>query len=262
MLLVTGAGGNVLVISGGEGLVLVNGGSQERSPELLKTIAGARVVALFNTDWHPDHTGSNEAIARSGGQIVAHENTKQYLANELFVEWEKRTYKARTAQALPTRTFLTTGTMSAGKETLKYGHLGQAHTDGDIYVFLPASNVLMTGDVMSVGTYPIADYTTGGWLGGMVTATKTMLDLTNADTRIVPGTGPVQTRADLQAQFDMLTTMRERLPKMMRQGMGTEDMLAAGCTKEFDAKWGDPTLFVTTSYRGLWLHVRELGGIV
>jgi hypothetical protein len=72
----------------------------------------------------------------------------------------------------------------------------------------------------------------------------------------------VQTRADLQAQFDMLTTMRERLPKMMRQGMGTEDMLAVGCTKEFDAKWGDPKLFVTTSYRGLWLHVRELGGIV
>jgi cyclase len=266
VFLVSGAGGNVLVITGGEGLVLVNGGSQERSSELLKTIAdqagSARVSALFNTDWHPDHTGSNEALGRSGAQIIAHENTKQYLANELFVEWEKRTYKARTAQALPTKTFLTTGTMSAGKETLKYGHLGQAHTDGDIYVFLPVSNVLMTGDVMSVGAYPIADYTTGGWLGGIVNATKTMLDLTNADTRIVPGTGPAQTRADLQAQFDMLTTMRERLPKMMRQGMGTEDMLAVGCTKEFDAKWGDPHLFVTTSYRGLWLHVRELGGIV
>ena len=256
----------MLVVRGTDGLVMINGGSAERSSELLKTIAdqsgGRRVTTLFNTDWHPDHTGSNEALAKGGAQIVAHENTKQYLANELFVEWEKRTYKARTAQALPTKTFLTTGTMTAGGETLKYGHLGQAHTDGDIYVFLPASNVLMAGDVMSVGAYPIADYTTGGWLGGMVTATKTLLDLTNADTRIIPGTGAVQTRADLQAQFDMLTTMRERLPKMMRQGMGTEDMLAAGCTKEFDAKWGDPHLFVTTSYRGLWLHVRELGGIV
>ena len=266
VFLVSGAGGNVLVVTGGDGLVLVNGGSQERSPELLKTIAdhtsGARVTTLFNTDWHPHHTGSNEALSKSGAQIIAHENTKQYLANELFVEWEKRTYKARGAHAVPTKTFLTTGTLSAGRETLQYGHLGQAHTDGDIYVFLPASNVLMAGDVMSVGAYPIADYTTGGWLGGMVTATKTLLDLTNADTRIVPGTGPVQTRADLQAQFDMLWTLRERLPKMMRQGMGTEDMLAAGATKEFDAKWGDPRVFVTTSYRGLWLHVRELGGIV
>src|SRR6185295_20163041 len=209
------------VVTSPDGPVLINGGAQERSPELLKMIAdqsgGKRVVALFNTDWHPDHTGSNDALGKSGIQIIAHENTKQYLANELFVEWQKRTYKARAPQSLPTKTFLTTGTMTVGSESLKYGHLGQAHTDGDIYVFLPSSNVLMAGDVMSVGSYPIADYTTGGWLGGMVTATKTLLDLTNADTRIVPGTGPVQTRADLQAQFDMLTTMRERLPKMMRQ---------------------------------------------
>lgn len=264
--LVSGGGGNVLVVSGPDGLVLVNGGSPERSPDLLKTIAdqsgGKRVLALFNTDWHPDHTGSNDALGKSGAQIIAHENTKQYLANELFVEWEKRTYKARAPQSLPTKTFYTTGSLTVGPETLKYGHLGQAHTDGDIYVYLPVSNVLMTGDVMAVGRYPIADYTTGGWLGGLVTATKTMLEMSNADTRIVPGTGPVQTRADLQAQFDMLTAIRERLPKMMRQGMGTNDMLAAGATKEFDSKWGDPTLFVTTSYRGLWLHVRELGGIV
>src|SRR5215510_3282761 len=264
--LVSGSGGNVLVVSGPDGLVLVNGGSQERSTELLKTIAdqsgGRRVLTLFNTDWHPDHTGSNETLGRSGAQIIAHENTKQYLANELFVEWEKRTYKARSKESLPTRTFLTTATMTVGSEPLKYGHLGQAHTDGDIYVYLQSSNVLMTGDVLSVGAYPIADYTTGGWLGGMVTATKTLLDLSNADTRIVPGTGPVQTRADLQAQFDMLSAMRERFAKMMRQGMGREDMLAAEATKEFDAKWGDPTLFVTTAYKGMWLHVRELGGIV
>src|SRR5262245_46213061 len=263
---ISGAGGNVLIVTAADGLVMINGGSPERSPELLKTVSdqsrGTRVVTLFNTDWHPDHTGSNDALGKNGTQIVAHENTKQYLANELFVEWEKRTYKARAPQALPTKTFLTTGSMTAGAERLQYGHLGQAHTDGDIYVFLPGSNVLMAGDVFTVGKYPIADYTTGGWLGGMVTATKTLLDLTNANTRIVPGTGPVQTRADLQAQYDMLSAMRERFAKMMRQGMGREDMLAAGATKEFDAKWGDPTLFVTTSYRGLWLHVRELGGIV
>jgi len=265
-VLVSGGGGNVLAINGPDGVVMINGGSADRSSELLKTIAdhsgGKRVVTLFNTDWHPDHTGSNDALGKSGTQIVAHENTKQYLANELFVEWEKRTYKARASQALPTKTFFTTGTMNAGAERLQYGHLGQAHTDGDIYVFLPASNVLMTGDVFTVGKYPIADYTTGGWLGGMVTATKTLLDVTNANTRIVPGTGPVQTRADLQAQFDMLSAMRERFAKMMRQGMGRQDMLAAGATKEFDSKWGDPTVFVNTSYRGLWLHVRELGGIV
>jgi glyoxylase-like metal-dependent hydrolase (beta-lactamase superfamily II) len=266
VLLVSGGGGNVVVVTGADGLVLVNGGAQEHSAELLKLIAaqagGGRVRTLFNTDWHPQHTGSNEALGKAGAQIIAHDNTKQYLANDQFVEWEKRTYKARGAAALPTKTFFTTGTMSAGRERVQYGHLGSAHTDGDIYVFLPESNVLVAGDVMTVGTYPIADYTSGGWLGGLMTATKTLLDLATANTRIVPGTGPVQTKADLQAQFDMLTAMRDRFAKMMRQGMGVEDMLANAATKEFDAKWGDPALFVSTSYRGLWLHVRELGGIV
>src|SRR4029453_4584174 len=89
-----------------------------------------------------------------------------------------------------------------------------------------------------------------------------LLDLANAETRVIPGTGPVQTRASLQAQFDMLTTLRERFAKMMRQGMSANDMLAAGVTKEFDEKWGDPKLFVQVRYRGLWLHVRELVGFV
>jgi glyoxylase-like metal-dependent hydrolase (beta-lactamase superfamily II) len=129
-------------------------------------------------------------------------------------------------------------------------------------VFFRDANVLVVGDMMTVGKYPIADYTSGGWLGGLVTATKTLLDLTNAETRIVPGDGPVQRRADLQAQYDMLSASREAFVKMMRQGMSADDMLAAGATKAFDARWGNPELFVKTSYRSLWLHVREVGGII
>src|SRR5262245_40006375 len=264
--LISGGGANVLLVSSGEGLVLVNGGSSEQSNDVLKAVAaqsgGKRLTTLINSDWCADHTGSNEAAGSIKVEIIAHENTKQYIANDQFVEWQKRTYKAKPKVALPPKTFLSKDSVTAGSERIHYGHLGQAHTDGDIYVHLPASNVLMTGHVMTVGKYPIADYTTGGWLGGLLTATKTLLDLSNAQTRVIPGTGPVQTRADLQAQFDMLTTLRERLAKMMRQGMSANDMLGAGATKEFDAKWGDPKLFMAVTYRGLWLHVRELGGIV
>jgi glyoxylase-like metal-dependent hydrolase (beta-lactamase superfamily II) len=264
--LISGAGGNVLVVSGRDGLVLINGGRGDRSTELLKLAAadsgGKRVTTLVNTDWCEDHTGSNEAIGASGAEILAHEHTKQYLANDQFVEWQQRTYKAKPAAGLPTKTFLAGGSLTVGDERLLYGHLGQAHTDGDIFVFLAEANVLVAGDVLSVGTYPIADYTSGGWLGGMMTATKTLIDMSNADTRVIPGTGPVQTRADLQAQYDMLSTLRDRLAKMMRQGMSASDMIAAGATKDFDAKWGDPKLFLKVTYRGMWLHVRELGGIV
>ena len=264
--LIAGAGGNVLVVSGPDGMVMINGGRADRSNELLKLVAsqsgGKRLTTLFNTDWCAEHTGSNEVIGAIGAEIIAHEHTRQYLANDQFVEWQTRTYKAKPPSAQPKKTFRTKGSMTVGSERLDYGHLGQAHTDGDIYVFLPASNVLVAGDVLSVGTYPIADYTTGGWLGGMVTATKTLIDMSNAETRVIPGTGPVQTRADLQAQFEMLNTMRDRVAKMMRQGMSANDMIAAAVTKDFDAKWGDPKLFLSVTYRGMWLHVRELGGIV
>jgi len=266
LLLVTGAGGNVVVAHGPGGVLMVNGGTADRSREVLALVAertgGARVETLVNTDWHPDHGGCNETLGRAGTRILAHEHTKQYMAADVVVEWQDRTYPARPAPALPTETFYTSGELTAGGEPARYGHLGQAHTDGDAYVFFPQSNVLVAGDVLAVGAYPIADYTTGGWLGGLATATRTLLDLTNAGTRIVPGSGPLQTRADLQAQHEMLVAMRDRLGKMMRQGMGAEDMLAAGATKDFDARWGSPATFVATSYRGLWLHVRELGGVV
>lgn len=266
LTLVSGGGGNVVVLEGDDGLLLVNGGAAEHAAALLALIderfGGKRVRTLFNTDWHPHHTGANGPLARTGARIVAHEHTRQYLGAEIVVDWQERTYMPLPAPALPTETFYTQGTLAFARETVRYGHLGQAHTDGDIYVFFPSANVLVAGDVLAVDAYPIADYTTGGWLGGLAAATKTLLDLTTPGTRIVPGAGPVRTRDDLQAQHDMLVAMRDRLGKMMRQGLSAREMLAAGATREFDARWGDPTLFVSTAYRGLWLHVRELGGIV
>jgi glyoxylase-like metal-dependent hydrolase (beta-lactamase superfamily II) len=266
MRLVTGAGGNVIVLAGPESLLLVNGGAPEHSAALLDGIAAGtgsrRIEVLFNTDWHPHHTGSNETLGRSGARIIAHLHTRQYLGEELFVDWENRTYKPLPTKALPGETFSTTGKLTFAGERVEYGHLGQAHTDGDIFVFFRDSNVLAVGDVLSVGRYPIADYTTGGWLGGLANATKALVDLADDETRVVASSGQVQSRADLRAQHEMLAAMRDRLAKMMRQGLGAREMLAAGVTKEFDATWGDPELFLSTSYRGLWLHVRELGGIV
>jgi glyoxylase-like metal-dependent hydrolase (beta-lactamase superfamily II) len=265
LVVVRGAGGNVVVAAAADGLLLVNGGSRAHSGALLTEIgaqfAGRPVRTLFNTDWHPDHVGSNETLGKAGAAIIAHEHTKQYLSTTRR-DWQDTVHTPVPKQALPTRTFYTSATLTFGGDTVDYGQLGQAHTDGDMYVHVRGANVLAAGDVLASGAYPIADHTSGGWLGGMVTATKTILDLTNAQTRYVPGTGPVQTRGDVEAQHQMLQTLRDRISKMMRQGMGADDMLAAGVTKEFDARWGDPKLFLTSAYRGMWLHVRELGGVV
>jgi cyclase len=266
LTLFSGAGGNVVVAAGSASVWMVNGGLQERSAELLEAVAdharGKRIEGVINTDWHREHTGSNEHLGKSGATIIAHEHTKQYLGAEIYVDWQNQTYRPLPPDALPNRTFYTSGRLDVGSEQIMYAHLGQAHTDAAIYAFFPRANVLVAGDVLTVGKYPIADYTTGGWLGGLVAANKTLLELTNAQTRVVPGVGPVQTRDDLQAQHDMLAAMMERLTNMIRQGLGPEDIVAAAATKEYDAKWGNPDLFVSTSYRSLWLHVRELGKIV
>ena len=263
---VTGAGTNVVVFTSGANVVMIDGGTSERSGDLLKAISkhtkASHPQTAFNTHWHYDHTGSNERLGKAGTKIIAHENTKLWLGADFFSDWEKRAYKPRPKIALPTETFYTTGKLSVGSEEIRYGHLPRAHTDGDMYVFFPAQNVLVAGDLVSVGRYPILDVTTGGWIGGLADATKALLDLSDDKTRIVPGTGPVQSKADLQAQYQMLGTMKDRLIGLLKKGMGTDDLLATPPTTEFDAKWGDPKLFLANAYKGLWGHVRELGGIV
>jgi cyclase len=266
LTLVSGAGGNVVVLDGTDGLLLVNGSSPERTADLMRFLneqfKGKRVASVFNTDWHLEHTGSNEAFRKTGAKILAHENTKLWIGADFYSDWEQKRYKPRPAEAFPTETFYTNGKMTFGTEPLEYGYMMQAHTDGDIYVFFPQQNVLVAGDVLSVGRYPVLDYVTGGWIGGLQNANQALLKIVTAETRIVPGSGPVQTRADLQAQTDMCNAMRDRLVKLMRQGMGAQDMIAVEPSKEFDAKWGNPELFIKNAYRGMWGHVRELGNIV
>jgi len=266
-LQITGAGGNVLAVLGPDSVLLVNGGSAERSQELLQLVAeksgGKPVKVLFNTCWHPIHTGSNEALGKAGAKIIAHENTKLWLGTEIDVGWQKRTYEPHPKQALPNQTFYTgVQKMMFGQEPVEYGYMMQAHTDGDIYVYFPGPNILAAGDVVSSGSYPIVDYSTGGWLGGMLDGQKALLKVTNADTRIVPGNGTLLTHMDLQAESQMLATLKDQIVKLMKQGLGPKEIIAAAPTKDFDAKWGSPDLFIELSYRGLWGHVRELGGIV
>jgi glyoxylase-like metal-dependent hydrolase (beta-lactamase superfamily II) len=266
LTLVSGAGGNIVVLAQPDGLLLVNGTLADRTADLIKFLdnqfKGQRVSAVFNTDWHSEHTGSNEAFRKSGAKIIAHENTKLWLGADFYSDWENKRYKPRPAEALPTETFYTDSKMTFGSARVEYGYMMQAHTDGDIYVFFPEQNVLVAGDVVSVGQYPILDYVTGGWIGGLQNATQALLKVGNAETKIVPGSGSVQTRADLQAQTDMCNAMRDRLVRLMRQGMGPQDMISAEPSKEFDAKWGNPELFIRQAYRGMWGHVRELGNII
>ncbi len=267
--LITGAGGNVVLLSTPEGSVQVDSGTGARSQELAKLIAerfgSTSVRTLFNTHWHLDHTGGNEAAAPTGTAIVAHENTRLWMSTKFYVEWEDRYYQRRPKAAWPNKTFFSSDpqplNFDVGKTRVEYGHLPEAHTDGDIYVRFPEQNVIVAGGTVSAARYPVLDYITGGWIGGLADATKKLIALCDAETLVVPDVGPVQRRADLEAQKAMLETVRERIEAIALQGRGVQDMIAEGITKEFDARYaGDSKLFISNAYEGLWWS--RLRGIV
>jgi cyclase len=257
MTLFTGAGSNVVVLRSPDGLLLVDGGVEERSRDLLdaafKQTGARKVHTLFNTHWHPEQTGCNERLGAST-RIIAHENTKLVLGYKTPVPWENRSYGPLPPKARPNATFYAKEQLTFGEEPVEYGYLLQAHTNGDIYVKFTRSNVLVTGGAVSNEGWPVIDWGTGGWLGGMIDGLKTLISLSDANTRIVPANGPLLTRADLEAQRDMYATIFDRLGKLLRKGMAPDEVIAAAPTKEFDAKWGQSDVFVTMAFKSLWGH--------
>jgi glyoxylase-like metal-dependent hydrolase (beta-lactamase superfamily II) len=259
--MISGLGSNAIVLHAAGSAAVVDSGPAQHANELAKLVRGKlgllSVELLFNTHWHPDHTGGNEALRSGETDIIAHELTKLWMSTEYYVDWEDKTYTPRETAALPTRTFYSTDpqplVVEIGDEEIEYGHLREAHTDGDIYVWFKNRNVLAAGGVVTHGEYPVIDYATGGWIGGLVDATQKLLDITNADTLIVPARGPAQPRSHLQAQLEMLKVVRERTENLMRKGRSIAEMLDAEVTKEFDAAWGsNRERFVANIYHGLW----------
>ncbi len=258
--LITGAPGNVVALSAGDGIVLVDSGSQALATAVQASLGGARVQTLFNTHYHADQTGGNALFGAAGAAIHAHVITRQWLATDYYVPSEDRWVKALPKAALPTVTFRQKGEIKAGAERIEYGYLLEAHTRGDCYVFFRDSNVLVAGDVASPLRDPVLDWYAGGWLGGRIDAMDDLLALANASTRIVPAYGPVMTRAQLQAERDMLVLLYERTTLMTTKGFSAQDMLDAGVMKEVSRTFQDPYRFLYDVSKGHWAHYTNFGG--
>jgi cyclase len=266
VMLFSGSGCNVVAVMAPEGVTLVDGGLAEHSAALLTAITresgGRNVRTLVNTHWHSDHTGSNELLGRSGAAIVAHANTRRWLDSRVYEELQARVYPRRPPEALPTQTFTTTTTVTAGAVRLDCVALPPAHTSGDVSVLLREQNILIAGDIFTPGRYPVPDYSTGGWINGLIDAAARLDAIANADTQVVPGLGPVQTQAELQTQRQMLVTVRDRVWTSIRQGKSLQEVLTETPTREFDAERGRSEAFVKATYIGLIRHSRQLGGVL
>jgi len=248
---------NVVAQTGTDGVLLVDGASARGSDALMKAVAslpgGAPVQTIFNTHWHPEQTGSNELLGKAGRTIIAHENTRLWLTTDVTWPWNGQRFKRLPKIAQPTKTFYTTASLPSG---VRYGYLPDAaHTDGDLYVYFPKQNVLAVGDAVCGQGWPVVDYTTGGWIGGIVGALERLQTIANAETRIVPARGPVLGLADLKAQSDMYRVIYERLTQLLNKGRGPSEAVDAKPTKEFDAKMGNPDEFVRRAFESQWAYL-------
>ena len=264
LFLLTGAGANVIALSAADGVVLVDGGQADRSAALLAAVAalpgGGRVHTLFNTHWHPEQTGSNETLGKSGAAIIAHENTRLWLTTDVTWPWNGQRFTRLPQVAQPNKTFYTTGQLDRREgvpgDGVRYGYIPDAaHTDGDLYVYFPQQNVLAVGDALSNAGWPVVDWVTGGWIGGIVGGLQRISTIGNDKTVLVPGRGPVMTIAELKTQYDMYGALYDRLSKLLNSGRGPTEAVEAKPAKEFEAKMGNADEFVRRAFESLWAYV-------
>jgi glyoxylase-like metal-dependent hydrolase (beta-lactamase superfamily II) len=236
-----GSGGNIAVLTGPDGKVLVDAGitaSRPRIVEALTQLGAGRVTHVINTHWHFDHADGNEWLNRQGALIVGHANTRKHLAEATRVEDWDFSFPPSPAAAVTTEVVAGDSTLKLNGTTLVLKHYGPAHTDGDLSVLFSEADILHGGDIYW-RSYPFIDYSTGGSIDGTIRAVEAMLASVTNETLIIPGHGgPASNRSELAGYRDMLVAVRERVAAQKRQGRTLEETLAAKPTAALDPEWG------------------------
>jgi cyclase len=254
--LLQGAGGNMAVQTGPEGKLLIDSSFSTAVPHLLEAIAGLGkdpLDILINTHWHIDHTDGNEGMHAAGFTILAHQKTRERLSIPQDMKLLKMSLPASPAGALPAITFDDSMHSWHNGDSLDLVHFSPAHTDTDIYIHFHKADVLHVGDVWFNGFYPFIDEGTGGSIGGMIEADERALALAGPDTKIIPGHGPLGTKAQLQQFRDMLSGVRDRVATLKNAGASEQEAINKKPTAEFDSVWNKgsftPDMFVGVVYR-------------
>jgi cyclase len=253
-----GLGGNIGLSVGKDDAFLIDDQYAPLSAKIkaaVATVTPKPVRFVVNTHWHFDHVGGNEALAGSGAIIFAHENTRRRMSSDQFIAAMNRKVPASPTAALPVITFSDTITFYTNDDTVRTFHVANAHTDGDAIIFFRKANVIHMGDTFFNGRYPLIDLSSGGSLVGMIAAANQGLAMTNADTRFIPGHGPLATRADLVRYRDMLVATRDRVGKLIAEHRTLKEILDAKPLADLDAQWGNGNIksdqFLTIVYQSL-----------
>jgi glyoxylase-like metal-dependent hydrolase (beta-lactamase superfamily II) len=253
-----GAGGNIGLSIGEDSAFLVDDQYAPLTPKIVaavKALTDKPVKFVLNTHWHSDHSGGNENLGAAGTLIVAHDNVRLRMSTEQFMAFFDMKVPAAPKVALPVVTFNDTVTFHINGDELHAFHVPPAHTDGDSVVHFRRADVIHTGDLFFNGFYPFIDVDSGGAIEGMIGAADRMLGMARDTTKIIPGHGPLATRADLEAYRDMLVGLRDAMKPLVDSGKTLEQATAARPFAAFDPKWGagfiKPEQMVALVYKDL-----------
>ena len=244
-----GLGGNILVSTGDDGVLLVD----DQMPELkykilrsLRKIGGRSVDYVINTHWHFDHAEGNLAFGPDGAKIVAHENSRSMMLNPKPINLSFIVYPQQPfpLNSVPQITYQDTMKLHLNGEQIELYHFGHAHTTGDTAVFLRNSNVLHMGDVFNMTGPPFIDAGNGGSIDGIISFCEEVLKVVNDKTVVVPGHGPISTTEDLQTYIDMLIVVRDRIQQGIQQGKSLQEIIDTDPTKEWRDMFGDGPFIV------------------
>jgi glyoxylase-like metal-dependent hydrolase (beta-lactamase superfamily II) len=254
-----GSGGNMAVLTGPDGKVLVDAGigvSRAHVSAALTALGPEPITHLINTHWHFDHTDGNTWLNEAGAKIFAQENTRKYLSQVQRVEEWDYNFLPLPSGGLPEEVFTREHSLTLNGAALSLKYYGNAHTDSDISVSFGDADVIHVADTFWNGVYPFIDYSTGGSIDGMIAASDANLEATTDSTVIIAGHGrPVANRTELKGFRDMLVAIRENVAALKKQGRSRDEAVAAKPTSAFDVTYGnfviDPDFFARLVYEGV-----------
>jgi glyoxylase-like metal-dependent hydrolase (beta-lactamase superfamily II) len=256
--MLVGQGGNIGVTTGKDGTFLIDDQFAQLLPKIkaaVKTLGDQPIRFVVNTHFHGDHTGSNAPLGESGVVIVAQDNVRKRLGLERVDRDTKEKIPPKPPSAWPLITFADSVAFHLNGDDVDVIHVATAHTDGDAIIRFQKANVIHMGDTFFNGMYPFIDLDSGGSIDGIIAAADKGLSLSDAATKIIPGHGPLGTKADLQKYRDVLAGVRDRVKTLVAQGKTLEQVSAAKPTAQWDATWGKgfmkPDMFVSFVYRSL-----------
>ena len=251
--MLTGAGGNIGLSVGDDAVFVIDDQFAPMVPKIKAAIAKLTpkpVQFVLNTHFHLDHTGGNEAFGKDGALIVAHDNVRRRMSTDQLISLVNSSspQKASPTAALPLITVAGELTFHINGDEVHAFHVPRAHTDGDLIVHFRRADVVHMGDVYFNGGYPFIDVSSGGSAEGVVAAADRVLALATERTKIIPGHGPLSTRAELQAYRDLLAAVIARIKEQRRAGRTDSEIRDAKPAADFDARWGGgfikPDVFV------------------